>query len=284
MMFRRKVNDFASEPVDFYRLGLEMAQRHTHLGATDAILDVGCSSGRFIIEAAATTEISSYLVGLDPDPQAFHEFLPPSLRGSRFAFLCGKGEAIPLSDNAVKVVTGHNVLFRADNLQSMLSEMKRVTEPDGLIVVSTNARNHAHWRHRFESLIAVAVSQELKIFSEPMYAPAHGVYLEQVPDIIERVGGLIIEDHFVQNCHSKITRGERLDTLAQSLQLSANRFPGNDPRVRPLWRRIVAKQIVPFIERHIDRHEQAIKGIGGTTAPYFADVVHRGLFVLRNLK
>ena len=281
MMARRAVNNFAREPVDFYVKGLEMAPEFVELGESDIWLDVGCSSGLPGLQAAAATGTHARLFGLDPYREPFDIFLPPDIDLSRFTFLHGFGEAIPLPDNSVKLATLHNTLFRAKNIYQMLEEVKRVTEPGGLIMVSTNARSHARSRHKFERQLGVWVSQETGRTFERIRAPAEGCYLEDVPRIVSKVGGLALVGQFIQDSPAIITRGTRLDTYIVALQYSASQLVPNDWGVRRIWRRLVIEKALPVIERVIARHE---KQLGDPTHAYFPDTVHRGLLIYRNNK
>ncbi|HTH72605.1 MAG TPA: class I SAM-dependent methyltransferase [Candidatus Pristimantibacillus sp.] len=281
MMARRAVNNFAREPVDFYVKGLEMASGLIELGESDVWLDVGCSSGLPGLQAAVATGTRAYLIGLDPYREPFDIFLPPDTDLSQFTFMHGVGEDIPLPDNSVKLVTLHNTLFRAQNIRQMLEEVKRITEPGGLIMISTNARSHARSRHKFERQLGVWVSQETGRTFERIRAPAEGCYLEDVPRIISAVGGLALADQFIQDSPAIITRGKRLDTYIVALQYSASLLVPNDWDVRRIWRRLVIEKALPMIERVIASHE---KRLNDPSQAYFPDTVHRGLLIYRNDK
>jgi SAM-dependent methyltransferase len=283
MMMRREINNFADEPVDFYQAGFKIAEQHLTLGPDDAVLDIGCSSGRFVVEAAAASGVPSYLIGIDPDPVGHEDFFPQGLDHSRFTFIQGVGEDIPLPDNSVRVVHAHNVLFRTNDALEVLNEAKRVTEPGGLIMISTNATDHAHWRHSFERIIAVEVGRRTGMLIDPLQPPAHGYYLDDMPDIVAASGGLEIVDTLVQQCAAKITE-DRLAVYLYSLQLSANRLPDSGGNIRRIWREVIAENVVPFIQRRINDRAELFKLAHDPQPPYFQDSVHRGLFVLRNVK
>jgi tRNA G46 methylase TrmB len=62
MVSRKVVNEvFASRPKDFNLEGLRAAKFFTSLEESDRILDIGCSSGQFILEAAQKAGIKSRL-------------------------------------------------------------------------------------------------------------------------------------------------------------------------------------------------------------------------------
>lgn len=283
MVLRRLLSQYAERPVDFNVEGLRKVQDHLDppLGADDTVLDVGCSSGEFVLEAARATGVRARLIGLDPDDHAYRQHFPGGPDADRFTFIKGIGEDIPLPDDAARVATAHNVLFRADDQYKMLDEMKRVVEPEGLIIVSTNGRMHAYWRHLFERMVALKVSQTTGM-SEPLHPPAEGFYMEDVPEIVERSGGLEIIDTLVQRTESRITL-ERLPDYLTSLKFSVN-HTDTPPEYWRVWRETVDGLARPLILKTIYQQTLRNAEAGRSDEPYFPDPVHRAMFVLRNNK
>lgn len=284
MVSRRHINEaYAEKPVDFNVEGLRLANKYLSLGRKDKILDVGCSSGLFIIKGAEATNTQAEIIGLEPDA-AVHAFLPPNVDDSRFTFVTGVGENIPLEDNSVKAASAHNMLFRAKDKVKVINEMKRVTEPGGLLLVSTNAIYHAFWRHTFERVIARSMSDDVGTRVEPAPTPAEGCYLEELPDILVGTGGLEVVERLVQFSEAKITR-DRLEDYILPIKLSYNRtnLPAED-WVRPRWSQHVDEVVKPFIMSHIDSMEQSQSKTNKDEEPYFADLVFRGLIAAKNIK
>jgi ubiquinone/menaquinone biosynthesis C-methylase UbiE len=281
MVLRRQINDFAVEPVSFNTIGLTMASENLDLTAEDTVLDIGCSSGQFIIEAAQQTGTEARIIGLEPDIRSY-QFLPKQLRDHNFTLLQGIGEHIPIQTSSVSVVTAHNVLFRAQDLPQMLEEIKRVTKPDGLVIVSTNSRDHARWRHLLEKNVAKAVGKRLLAPVKIPSTPAETCYLEDIPAIIQQTGGLEPMGEFIQDCDARITR-ERLDTYVYSIMLTANQA-GIGAEDKSVWRETAEEMVTSFVMERIVYMQQQNETNGIDTEPYFADTVHRGLIVLRNTK
>jgi ubiquinone/menaquinone biosynthesis C-methylase UbiE len=277
MMLRKQMSNIADQPTDFYIEGLRKAQQYTKLTKQDVLLDVGASSGQFVIEAAQATHTPAYLVGLDRNDEPYRKFLPGDIDRSRFSFIKAAAENIPLPDDAVKVATAHNVLFRADDVLKMLNEMKRVVEPEGLIVVSTNGKHHAFWRHMLERLVAIEVHRRTQRALSWPRPPAESCYLENMPDIITAAGGLaLLDDSVVQSTTAKIN-SDTVDDFLLSIKLTFNRT-GLAPEFHRAWRNVVDELVQPFVAQHmISRTRAADK-------PFFGEKIHRGMFVLRNKK
>jgi ubiquinone/menaquinone biosynthesis C-methylase UbiE len=284
MVSRKVVNEvFASRPKDFNLEGLRAAKFFTSLEESDRILDIGCSSGQFILEAAQKAGIKSRLIGLDPDPELV-QFLPDDVDTSRFTFLEGKGEDIPLPDNSVQVVAAHNVIFRAANVAKMLAEMKRVTKPNGLVVISSNFRSHATYRHDFEEMVADLMSVSMRKTFDPPVIPAEKCYFEDLPKKLAEIGELRSIGEEIQGCDAVITR-DRVNAYMTPILFSFNRTNLPESReLRSQWRQTVRKVVEPYIEHEIDTQELENQVNGSSKTPYFADIIHRGMIVARNSK
>ena len=95
------------------------------------VLDVGCGDGTF---AGRLTDKGGQVSGLD--------FAPTALKRARAAhpeleFVePGPDGAFPFPDASFDTVTGVNVLQHVADTQAMLSEIRRVLEPGGLLAVA----------------------------------------------------------------------------------------------------------------------------------------------------
>jgi ubiquinone/menaquinone biosynthesis C-methylase UbiE len=278
MLSRRRINAFALKPVEFNLEGLRLAQTYSDPPLTehDSILDVGCNSGEFVLKAAQAIELPSRIIGLDPLTEPYESFLPRDLDVSRFSFMQGTGEHIDLPDNAVRLATAHFVLYRSKDLKAMLAEMKRVVEPNGLIILSTNAKGHAHWRHRFEQQVARRVSRQTG-FAVEMQPPAQPCYLSGLSDIIAKSGNLRIEKRLDQDTQALITPGERAEAYKDAIKTSVSGtiLPHHLWRV---WQKTVDDVVDPVLAREFAKTQTSEYG------PHFFDPVHRGMLVLRNVK
>jgi ubiquinone/menaquinone biosynthesis C-methylase UbiE len=282
MVMRRGVNEFAQEPLDFNLEGIKKALEYTTLSSTDTLLDIGCSNAEFVLRAASAMLIKAFIIGLDPDQEPYNMYRPNTLDTSNFSFIQGFGENIPLADNSVNVTTAHNVLFRSFDMKRMLEEMKRVTIPGGLIMISTNARDHAYWRHYIETKTAELTSKQTGVPIMPVKSPAAGCYLEDLPDIISSCVGLeIIDDTVIQDTEAIITAGERYEVYRLAIHLTV---PADD-EIPPMIlkdRRSIADSLLEYIVlSQIEQKDILNKKLGINKEAYFSDRVHRGLIVCR---
>jgi ubiquinone/menaquinone biosynthesis C-methylase UbiE len=285
MMTRRKISDeFAAEPVDFYFEALQWGNQYFAgsggLTEDDVILDLGSGSGEFGLRARNQLGIRSYMVALDPDSEPYRFYMPSDLDESNFSFIQGVGEAIPLPDNSVKVVVANNVVFRLDDVCAVMSELIRVTEPGGLIMLTTNYRDHAKRRHAYVREIGEKVSQLAGLPVMRIRPPAHGYYADNFDRFIEGIQGVEIIHGHDQETSAIITR-ERLPDYRNAIAFTGVLL-GYDRDVRKQWRDITDGMIVPRIERVIRGQEKRGERPGGFD-PHFSDPIHRKLFILKNV-
>lgn len=133
---------------------VELIEEKLRLAGNETILDAGCSAGKMLIDMKEKGHYGR-LIGLDISEELF---LGPLLRneldGPRpINFIVGSVENIPLDDSRVDVSTALFVLYHCDPVMA-LSELKRVTKPGGMIVVSTSGANNKLEHRRFEWMIA----------------------------------------------------------------------------------------------------------------------------------
>jgi SAM-dependent methyltransferase len=103
-----------------------------------AVLDVGCGAGHWGRTLGAALPGEPLLAGIDIE----EEFLGrarelAAARGlPNVDYRVGAADAIPFPDGAFDVVTGQTVLIHVPSAEAALSEMLRVLEPDGLLVLA----------------------------------------------------------------------------------------------------------------------------------------------------
>jgi len=286
MVSRRLVNeDYAENPVDFNVQGLLAAQamlEPERLSAANLIADIGCSSGLFIVSAAEKTGTEAFIVGIEPDPEATL-YLPDLYKG-RIAIMQGYGEDIPLPTNSVVGATGHNVIFRSSNIPAMLSEMKRIVEPGGMIAISTKAKGHAEKRYRFQRQVAREVSELTGLKLHIPEESSDGSYIEDLAGIIEETPGLEVRDDLRvdQDTKAIITR-ERLDDYLFTVSNAVSRTD-LPPTMRYLWRQVVGTSVKTEIEQEINAMEESDRREGVVREPFFADIIRRSMVVMLNVK
>jgi SAM-dependent methyltransferase len=96
-------------------------------------VDVGCGTGA-LTQVILTRADPSSVIGIDPSA-AFVDYARATVRDRRATFRAGDGAAIPLNDDAAEVAVSGLVLNFVPDPVAMLTEMRRVTRPDGIVAV-----------------------------------------------------------------------------------------------------------------------------------------------------
>jgi ubiquinone/menaquinone biosynthesis C-methylase UbiE len=108
--------------------------------AVEAILDLGCGTGRF--STALASSFDADVVGLDPSTKMLARASAKS-RGSRVRNVIGRGEDIPLSDDAVDLVFVSMVFHHFLAPKRVAEECRRVLRPDGIMFMRTGTADSA---------------------------------------------------------------------------------------------------------------------------------------------
>ena len=105
------------------------------------ILDVGCGSGRGIVDFVPEAE---FTVGCDASVDMLGVTAHKLKGKSRWALASSYAQALPFVSNAFDVVTALNFLhiFSLETQRDMIAEMKRVTKPGGTIVLEFDNALH----------------------------------------------------------------------------------------------------------------------------------------------
>ncbi|MDP6376855.1 MAG: class I SAM-dependent methyltransferase [Pseudomonadales bacterium] len=118
--------------IDFSQLDLRQGER---------LLDLGCGEGRHAITAYLEGEVQ--VVGVDLSLQdlgtasaRFAEFENPDLVNRSLGFINGSGLRLPFADASFDKVICAEVLEHVPDYNGMLSEIRRVLKPGGLLAVS----------------------------------------------------------------------------------------------------------------------------------------------------
>lgn len=289
MLMRREINQsYAEHVVDFNYEGIKAAEivAGRSFNANDIIVDVGSSVGSMAAQAAVKTGTKARVVCIEPDIDAGEAYnrLPLSER-TRVSYMHAVGETLPIRDSSVQSVTMHNVIFRSSNAGRMLAEAKRIVEPGGSIMLSSNAEGHAYKRHLFEQAVALRVMQSSGVTFEVPAPPAEGYYLESIPELVASQGGIRILDNLyvTQASRAIITPGLRMEDYLQSIKYSAANIPNLPENLRAVWRKEVDAVVEPSIWADIMASSESnyTDSLRDAIGPYFADPIMRGMFVLQ---
>lgn len=286
MMFRRVINEsYAEQPVNFNYEGFLAAEKLAGrtLTTQDTIVDIGSSSGVMAAEGAICSGTDADIVCVELDQEAAEAYgrLASEYR-DRLSYVRGSGEALPFADSSVQGVSMHNVIFRAKDAEEMLREVRRIIKPGGSITLSSNAQNHAVKRHGFESMVAAETRTRTRSEFAIPKPPAEGKYLRNIPDLVNKIGGLAIIDslYVAQNTRAIITPGDRLFDFLQSIKFSAANT--DIPAwARTEWRRVVDELVEPQIQAEITQSAESDDPLRALVGPYFADTIMRGMFVVQ---
>lgn len=131
------------------------------------ILDWGCGTGRIMTHFEDVARTGTQVWGCDPDARSVNwvqENLCPPFR----AFVSLFRPPLPLPDASFDLVYGHSVFTHISDLyHPWLMELRRITRPDGLVIVSVHDENT--WAACAEDPdLFVAQASPLLDFSKPL--------------------------------------------------------------------------------------------------------------------
>ena len=110
---------------------LELLVREGDL-AGRRVLDLGCGTGRFAAALAQRHACTAY--GVDPSPAML---AVARARSAAVTWLDGRAEEIPLADDAVERAFLQTVVHLVEDRPAAFAELRRVAEPEGIVVVHT---------------------------------------------------------------------------------------------------------------------------------------------------
>jgi len=112
--------------------------RALHLTAGSSALEIGCGSGRYALQVAAT--VGCCVVGLDtnaPGIQTAHQLAASRNVASQVRFeICDAAKNLPFSDSIFDAVFANDVLCHLPGRLNVLREMFRVLKPGGRMLFS----------------------------------------------------------------------------------------------------------------------------------------------------
>jgi 2-polyprenyl-6-hydroxyphenyl methylase / 3-demethylubiquinone-9 3-methyltransferase len=125
------------------------------------VLDVGCGGGILTEEFARA---GFQVTGIDPAPESIETARAHArTMGLDITYQTASGEHLPFGANTFDIVTCCDVLEHVDDLERVMSEIARVTRPDGLFFYDTINRTR---RSKF-AIIKVMQDWTSTAFAEP---------------------------------------------------------------------------------------------------------------------
>lgn len=130
-----------------------------------SLLDIGCSDG-------SNTDAMASLFQLDRQHIFGTDIVVPQAVGDRrFSYLQVSSDSahIPLDDSSVQVITAIMSLHHIPYIDEMMTEIKRVLDPDGLVII----REHDSSDPKYHVLLDVVHGLYDLVWSQPMENPLH---------------------------------------------------------------------------------------------------------------
>jgi SAM-dependent methyltransferase len=130
-LWSARARDYAEFQEGYFRPLYESVLQRPELAKARSSLDVGCGPGLAVrVFAQKITNVS----GIDASP-AFVEIARERLPDRNLRV--GEMEALPYADGSFDVVTGFNAFQYAASPSNALRDARRVTQPNGVIVIAT---------------------------------------------------------------------------------------------------------------------------------------------------
>jgi ubiquinone/menaquinone biosynthesis C-methylase UbiE len=129
------------------------------------VLDIACGEG---YGSNLLAQIAAKVIGVDID-EATVERAKMVYKKPNLNFIIGTCSSIALENNSIDVVVSFETIEHHDQHEEMLSEIKRVLKPDGILIISTPDKKH--------------YSDDLK-YSNPYHVKE--LYLDEFETLIKR--------------------------------------------------------------------------------------------------
>jgi ubiquinone/menaquinone biosynthesis C-methylase UbiE len=98
-----------------------------------AVVDIACGEG---YGSALLSKVAASVIGIDIDRDVVNHATQKYKR-SNLSYLQGSADTIPLADASADVVVSYETIEHHDKHTEMLSEIKRILKPGGLLIIST---------------------------------------------------------------------------------------------------------------------------------------------------
>ena len=254
---RWEVYKTAKRPVDFYQATFELL----HLDDAATVLDIGCADGKGLMSLREDYGHSGNLIGVDIDADLFYvnTVVPRIHNLEPVNFVVASAESLPLADNSVDASLAMFMLYHVPRPEVAISELARVTKPDGDIVIATSGKGNKPKHRQFEQ----AIADYLDIDPPPIFSEKFDF------DVAARTLPLVFDvlSEFHQFDAMQITE-DNIEIYLGSLTSMKNAF-SEHISIRD-WNTAIESIVLPAI-----RAEIAKKGA-------FTDRIERHLYLCKN--
>ncbi|MBA9074617.1 ubiquinone/menaquinone biosynthesis C-methylase UbiE [Flavobacterium gossypii] len=120
----------------YNRIAIEHLHRYsiaTEYCSDKIVLDIACGEG---YGSHLMSEKASFVYGVDIDNECISQ-AKLKYKKQNIEFLVGSTSKIPLEDNSVDIVVSYETIEHHDEHDEMMTEIKRVLKPNGLLIIST---------------------------------------------------------------------------------------------------------------------------------------------------
>jgi GT2 family glycosyltransferase/SAM-dependent methyltransferase len=260
---------------------IELEHLHRYAMARDLatgkiVLDIACGEG---YGSDMIAQVARRVIGVDISHDAIEHAKRKYFRNN-LDFRIGSCAEIPLGDSSVDLVVSFETIEHHDQHESMISEIKRVLRPDGVIIISSpekyefsvapNYNNPFHikelYRHEFEKLMVVNFKHVAMFGQRVVYGS--GIFRENSPETIVTYDACNNSEHPTQGMRRPIY----LIAVASDSELSPNvssffEQPVSESEVTLNWLSVVVEkdeqigslnQRIAELDRQIANLSQAV--------------------------
>jgi SAM-dependent methyltransferase len=118
---------------------LELLARRWQLDTVRTVLDVGCGIGHWGMLLASVLPAQSQVVGVERDGRSVRRARERARERDlpgQFDYRVGVAEDLPFDDATFDLVTCQTLLIHVPDVGQVISEMRRVVKPGGLLIVA----------------------------------------------------------------------------------------------------------------------------------------------------
>lgn len=251
--------NLAEEPLDFHKRAIEKSG----VDPNDTVLDLGCGTGMLMAKLRDDFDHEGPLIGLDPSRNMFlgtKEEDEDNEVQNPISFLQASAERLPLKKDSIDRTFGMFMLYHVQEASYALSEMSRVTKPDGTVMIATSGDNNKVKHRDFE----IDIINFLRVFPTRPYS-AHfdsdvaeitlPLFFDTVEELEPQAGDVVVTE-------------ETLPVYLRSLETIREDFiiEVSDER----WARAIGAVVLPTIMADIEANGE------------FRDSIERHLYICSN--
>lgn len=241
-------------PIDIHQKALDALQ----LDGKERVLEVGCASGRILLNLREARHHQGDLVGLDINDtimQPALDYLKDHPELKPIEFVAGSADKLPFPDGSIDDIIGFFMLYHLPDVQKTLKEWHRVLRPGGQVLVATGGYyNRPKAKVLRETVARIAGTETHQRFSDSFD-------LENGRSQLERV--FEVTGEYIYNGELRSTSKEpQLKSIDSTRDMAS---PAPADKAWEAGRAYVGE----LIQAEIDQNG------------YFSDRVHRGYFIAK---